>query len=259
MHSGPQVNLDRSLICISVVSHRQGAMINHLLEDLSKCSCIGHIFITQNVSESQILCPSILKDKVTVIKNERPQGFSANHNRAFTRVTTDFFAVLNPDVRLSEDPFPLLLRSLALTQAGVISPAVVNSKGTIEQSARKFPTPLMLLRKCFGSQCNDKNLPNNKITNADWLAGMFMIFPSDIFRNIGGFDEGYYLYYEDVDICARLWNQGSRVVYCPQVKILHDAQRASRRNFFYFIRHVSSMTRYFMKYHFVATRTPRSF
>jgi len=62
----------------------------------------------------------------------------------------------------------------------------------------------------------------------EWIAGMFMLFRSDAYRALGGFDEGYFLYYEDVDICRRLRRQGQGVLYEPRAEVIHDARRASR-------------------------------
>jgi len=62
---------------------------------------------------------------------------------------------------------------------------------------------------------------------------------------LGGFDEGFFLYYEDVDLCARLWRGGREVVLCPEVQVVHDARRASRRHLRHMRWHAASMARYF--------------
>jgi N-acetylglucosaminyl-diphospho-decaprenol L-rhamnosyltransferase len=82
----------------------------------------------------------------------------------------------------------------------------------------------------------------------DWVAGMCMFFDSAVFRALKGFDEGFFLYYEDVDICARVWRSGSVVVACPAASVTHDAQRASRRQWRHMRWHAQSMARYFWKY-----------
>ena len=72
-----------------------------------------------------------------------------------------------------------------------------------------------------------------------------MLFPSGIFERLGGFDERYFLYYEDVDICGRLRLQGHEVVLCPQAKVTHHAQRTSHRSVRYLRWHLTSMLRFF--------------
>lgn len=75
-----------------------------------------------------------------------------------------------------------------------------------------------------------------------------MLFRSEDFRRLQGFDEKFFLYYEDVDICARAWKSGMKVLACPSVSVIHDAQRASRRNLQHMKWHAASMMRYFWKH-----------
>ena len=75
---------------------------------------------------------------------------------------------------------------------------------------------------------------------------MCMLFRSETFRALGGFDERYFLYYEDVDLCRRAARRGLAVVYDPGVELIHDARRASRRNPRLALHHARSIARYFM-------------
>lgn len=79
-------------------------------------------------------------------------------------------------------------------------------------------------------------------------AGIFMLFSAKDFRAVDGFDEKYFLYYEDVDICARLWKAGRHVLACPKALVIHEARRTSRKNFHYMQWHMMSMARYFWKH-----------
>jgi GT2 family glycosyltransferase len=77
---------------------------------------------------------------------------------------------------------------------------------------------------------------------------MFMLFVAADYAALGGFDEDYFLYYEDVDLCVRLWCAGRRIVLCPQAAVLHAAQRASHRNLRHLAWHLGSMARYFIRH-----------
>jgi len=79
----------------------------------------------------------------------------------------------------------------------------------------------------------------------DWVGGMFMLFRSDLYKTLGGFDEGYFLYYEDIHLCARLRVAGMRVVLEPKAEIIHDAQRASHRDLRHAWWHATSILRFF--------------
>jgi GT2 family glycosyltransferase len=80
----------------------------------------------------------------------------------------------------------------------------------------------------------------------DWVGGMFMLLRRDVFETLGGFDERYFLYYEDVDLCARLWSAGMRVMQLRQVSVIHLARRSSHRSLRYLVIHLVSMSRYFL-------------
>jgi GT2 family glycosyltransferase len=124
---------------------------------------------------------------------------------------------------------------------------IVNPSGKIEDSARRFPTPVGILRKLLpGSRNLDYEIHGTPVF-PDWVGGMFMVFRSEIFHRVGGFDEGYFLYYEDVDLCWRLHGSGYRVVFVPSVRAIHDARRESHRQIRYLFWHARSMLRFFRK------------
>ena len=232
-------------ITLSVVSHRQNALVNLLLQDLER-HCAGRIrvLLTQNLPDATPLDTAALSCPSEVITNTEVKGFGANHNAAFARCDSPYFCVCNPDIRLRADPFPALLESLADRHAGAAGPLVRRSDGGIEDSARRFPTATTLLKKLFV----EKRVPDYATDlgplKVDWIGGMFMLFPSTTFRVVGGFDEAYFLYYEDVDLCRRLHAAGNSVVYDPRSEVVHDAQRASRRNSRLALLHATSALRF---------------
>lgn len=237
-----------SPITVSIVSHGQGGMVSALLDDLSRCAAVGRVLVTQNIPEPEIACPPSLRSRLVLIRNERPLGFGANHNQAFRQCATPFFAAVNPDIRIEQDPFPPLLDTLVAGGCGLAAPAVRNPDGGLEDSARHFPTPLALLAKLLKLGDGRYPVTGGVPMPVDWTAGMFMVFPAEVFRRLGGFDEGFFLYYEDVDICVRSWRAGCRVMLHPGAAVIHAAQRASRRNPRYMAWHFSSMARYFGKH-----------
>jgi hypothetical protein len=81
----------------------------------------------------------------------------------------------------------------------------------------------------------------------DWVAGMFVLFSALAYKKLEGFDENYFLYYEDVDICRRAHLLGLKIICCPEVTIVHHAQRASRKSIRHMCWHLESMRRYFCK------------
>jgi len=233
-------------VTISIVSHAHGSMVEALMQDLADCPEVGRVILTVNVPEREFQLPPTLTERTVILRNETPKGFGANHNAAFRHCDTPFFCVLNPDVRLQGNPFPALLVSLGGGIA-LCAPVVLSPCGEVEDSARYFPTFRNLFAKLMGwGDGRYQPVSSDRPLEPDWLAGMFMVFSSHAYAALGGFDEGYFLYYEDVDICARLWRSGRSLQVCQRVSVIHAAQRASRRNLRHTWWHLVSMTRYFL-------------
>lgn len=228
------------MVTVSVVSHGQNLLVNGLLQDLAQyCASAIELLITENVPDAHPLSqPGLL--------NAKPKGFGANHNAAFQRCCTPYFCVCNPDIRLRSDPFPALVQALQQARAGVAGPLVRRPSGQAEDSARRFPTAASLVCRLFHGGTGPDYPIDRGLLDVDWVAGMFVLFPSDAFRSIGGFDERYFLYYEDVDLCRRLHAAGRRVLYEPRSEVIHDARRASRRNPVLAMHHAKSGLRYLL-------------
>lgn len=235
-------------ISISIVSHLQGHLLTALLDDLKRCCNIYplEVLITLNLPEGMPFNAREYPFPVRVHANWYSMGFSANHNKAFKRSSGQLFCVMNPDIRINEEVFAVLHACLQDETVGVAAPIVVGASGAMEDSARRFPTPLRILCKALGGCRGGDYAVQDETVFPDWVAGMFMLFRREVFEKLGGFDERYFLYYEDVDLCARLRLQGYKVALCPAAKVVHHAQRSSHRNFKYMARHLTSMLRFFL-------------
>lgn len=221
---------------LSVVSHGQGALVQALLSDLANLAppLLAQVIVTRNIPEAPIRPPSDFPVPLRFIDNPHPKGFGANHNAAFSLARSGWFAVVNPDIRLPSDPFP------ALSQAGqggigLVAPQVIEVDGRTADSARALPTPLALLRRHLGV-AQDAAPPA-------WFAGMFVVVRREAFEAVGGFDDRYHLYCEDVDLCARLRLGGWLLRQAPEARVIHDARRASRRSLRHLAWHLESLAR----------------
>lgn len=235
------------MITISIVSHMQMELIVNLLDDIEKLcgSKKIEVILTLNINENLGLLNYSFP--LVVIKNDTAKGFGANHNQAFKLAKGQFFCVMNPDIRLNDDPFPALVNGLGVDAVGVIAPVILNDMNLIEDSARPFPSPISILFKLANKLFNSS--AKGRATSSEpyeWVGGMFMLFNAETYRDINGFDERYFMYYEDVDICARLTNMGKRVVLCEESNAIHLAQRASHRSIKHFRWHITSMLRFFL-------------
>ena len=225
---------------ISIVSHGQAEHCALLLADLAAHAApsIAKLILTQNVPGS--LPPlSGLPFPVEVIENTQPKGFGENHNHAFARVTTDYFAVMNPDLRIASDPFPALAERLADPSVGIAAPLVREASGTVADFARPLVSPWEVLRRRVSASVDPAQL-----ARPDWIAGMFLAFRRGAYADLQGFDTRYFLYCEDVDICARARLRGMHLAMAGDVSVTHLAQRESRRSLRYLWLHVSSLFRF---------------
>jgi N-acetylglucosaminyl-diphospho-decaprenol L-rhamnosyltransferase len=247
---------DAAGICLSMVSHGQAGLANLFLSDLGQCPELARTVVIENRPDTT---PITLPAGATRhLVNPVPMGFAHNHNQAFGHCEQPFFCVANPDIRLSANPFPGLLACFDDPRVGVVAPLVLNPAGQTEDNARYFPSPWNLLVKALGGpdgRYDTRQFQPGQAAPVEWAAGMFLLFRASAFRDVGGFDDKFHLYYEDVDICTRLWKSGWKVMLKPDVTVVHAAQRASRRNPQYTAWHAASMARYFFK-HF--GRLPRT-
>lgn len=242
------MSLSQPEVTVSVVSHGHGDMVWSLVGQLLACSEVSRIIVTLNIPEP---FPADRNDKVIVVKNDHPKGFGENHNAAFAFVNTGFYCVINPDIELTEDPFHALLHKLAGRFTGLVAPLVISGGGGVEDSMRPFLTPWTLAKRVLGLASGAYSLSKgDPAFMPDWVAGMFMLFRSEAYTKVGGFDERYFMYCEDADICTRLWKAGYKVVGCLSTSVIHNAQRASHRSFKHLSWHVRSMARYFWSHSF---------
>ena len=236
------------LISISVVSHLQSALVAQLLADID-AHCTGarlEVILTLNLEETLPFEMDRFSFPIKLIRNESAMGFGANHNQAFKHASGHYFCVMNPDIRLDRNPFDVLRACFLDSSVGLVAPLVLGEDGSIEDSARRFPTPRTILCKALGrGKVNDYVIGEEPL-HPDWVGGMCMLFLHSMFKRLGGFDERYFLYYEDVDLCARLRLLGYDVLLNPLARVTHHAQRTSRRSLTYLRWHLASMMRFFL-------------
>ncbi len=236
-------------VTVSVVSHGQSALVDVLLADLARCPEVVRVVLTHNIPEPAFNVPEFLAGRVDVLRNDAPKGFGVNHNAALRAARSEYVCILNPDIRFAENPFPALLECLRETSASLVAPRVLSPAGSLEDSARYFPTPGRLARKALWGDEGRFPVDEGAPSEPDWLAGMCMVLRTEAFQASGGFDEGYFLYYEDVDLCARLRAGGRSLAWCPRAAVIHDARRASRQKLRYMLWHARGMLRFFLKFH----------
>jgi N-acetylglucosaminyl-diphospho-decaprenol L-rhamnosyltransferase len=224
-------------VTVSVVSHDHGEMIQGLLAQL--CSTHGgwidHCIVTHNLPSAPIQPPPEgWPFRFTEVFNTEPIGFGANHNRAFTQCSSEFFCVLNPDVELSTpDLWAALVSQAEQPGTGVAYPLLMNADGTRQDNERETVTPGALLAR---------HLLNRRWRRVDWVSAAFWLVPSAVYKRMGGFDEGFFMYCEDTDFCLRVRLAGLELRRAD-VNVVHHAMRHSRKPGRHLAWHVRSLLR----------------
>jgi N-acetylglucosaminyl-diphospho-decaprenol L-rhamnosyltransferase len=181
-------------------------------------------------------------DELVVIRNlvdnPRPLGFAANANRGIARTSAPFIVVANPDTEAAPDAVGIL-REFAEShpRAGIFGPQLLNPDGTHQPSRRRFPTVggtivrRTPLRKLMNPDYHYYDDRPDQPVQPDWMLGAFLLLRRQMLDDLGGFDEGYRLYGEDIDLAYRAEKAGWERWYVPAARVTHVHARVSDRRF----------------------------
>lgn len=236
-------------ITLSIVSHGHAKMVLNFLDELNGESSLKGVKIILTINDGEVIdIPNYQNIEVVVVRNSSPKGFGENHNAAFKFCYTPWFGVLNPDLRLNEgEPFTKLADLCQHGQpkkVGLIAPMILDVQGKLEDSVRENLSPWSVIkRQLFGKLVIKEHAGHNDKTKFLWFGGMCLLINSAAFRDVGGFDERFFLYCEDYDLCARLHISGYKLLYSPNASIIHMAQRDSHRSTHHFFLHFASLLR----------------
>lgn len=175
-----------------------------------------------------------------ILENPVNRGFAAAANQGIRATAAPFVLLLNPDAEITGGSLAGLLKVAGeRPRTGAVGLLVRNPDGTIQPSARKVPGLLESLGHAFLGPAIPTNPFTRSYTMADWdraterevewISGSAMLLRREAFEAVEGFDEGYFMYVEDVDLCTRLREAGWTVVFSPEVEVVHEIGASSRR------------------------------
>jgi N-acetylglucosaminyl-diphospho-decaprenol L-rhamnosyltransferase len=232
-------------VCISIVSHGHQAHINEI--SLIKNLTGFNIILRENVPHSSRL----VQEKICYYQNLNKAGFSSNNNRNFEAAALeplDWFVICNPDVEVARGQVESLIEAAVYEGALVAAPLLWDDRteqpdDNVRPMVRLLPLLLSFLGLPKYSRYDPGELMEHR--TVDWASGAFLLVRADAFASVGGFDERFFMYMEDVDLCKRLTLSGQPVHYFPHVKIIHRAARDNRRlGSLAFWRHLHSLIRF---------------
>lgn len=257
---GPHVRLS-----VIIISYNTRLLIRRCLESLAAFGprCTVEVLVVDNASRDGSV--SMLEaefDWVRVLANRRNLGYAAAVNQGIEATASDYLLVLNPDIVVREGALDHMVEFLdAHTDVGLAGAKLLNTDATLQHSCRSFYTPktLLMRRTPLG-----KLFPNSPVIRhhllldydhaspraVDWVIGACMMARRSAVESVGGMDERFFLYFEDVDWCYRMSRQGWKVYYLPQAEMVHEHRRESARPRLSrsFWAHLGSMLRFYEKW-----------
>lgn len=216
--------------------------LSSLLSDLSGSGLTFNITVTDNDSRDRFAEEAAAKfPAVKILKQTDNLGFGKAHNLALNGAAAKYHFILNPDTRFL--PGQKTVRALydfmeAHPKIGLIGPKLVYPDGSLQYSCYRFPfflqpvfsrTRLGQTRrgKKFVDHYLMKDFDHRDIRPVDWVMGSAMFIRAAALEKVGGFDERYWMYAEDSDLCRRFWEAGYPVYYVPTVTLEHVHGRGS--------------------------------
>lgn len=216
-------------LTISIVNYNAGEYLLSCLESLEKVKneVEFDVFVIDNASTDGSLKKAREKyPEFNFILNKENLGFGKAHNIVLKKAKTPFVLVLNPDCKVFPGTLEYLIDFMEKNpDVGVCSPKIEKADGSLDlASHRGFPTPwasflYFVLNNDRFYHLTNRNI--NQTHEVDSIVGAFMLIRKNVLDKIGFFDEDYFLYGEDIDLCFRIKKEGFKVMYVPQVKIKH--------------------------------------
>ncbi len=181
----------------------------------------------------------------SVIAGHGNVGYGRGHNLAIQKAESRFHLVLNPDIDLDEQALVAALDFFAAhPDAGLLSPRIGDDQGQMQYLCRRYPTVLDLfvrgflpssMRSFFArrlARYEMRDIINERdiVWDPPIVSGCFMLFRTDVLKKLGGFDDRYFLYFEDYDLSLRT-HDAARIAYAPSVQVLHHGGGAARKGY----------------------------
>ncbi len=204
---------------------------------------------------------------VKIIDFQGNVGFGAGNNLAFAQAKGEYVMLVNPDLTVFPGEFEKLLSFAdAHPDIGFVGPQLLNPDRSLQRSFHRFPNPLIPLyrrtglgKTRWGKRAIDQYLMRDAdpqlVQDVDGLFGAAILIRRTVLERIGYFDEQFFMYFEDIDLCRRAWESGWRVTYAPVASFVHYHQRESEVKHIWNLltnrvvrEHIKSAFRYFWKY-----------
>jgi len=228
-------------LSLIVVHYRSRPALERLLASLREAepAPLREILVVNNSGDPVEDLLHGLPWPARVMTPGRNLGYARGVNEGIRAAREEQVLILNPDILVSAGSIETLMRCAEEhPRAGIVAPRLLNADGTLQLSARRFYTwkTLLLRRAPLGPYAaRSRALRDHLMADwdhadtrpVDWVLGAAMLARKRAIRDVGLMDERYFLYFEDVDWCQRMWRHGYEVLYCADATMVHEHARAS--------------------------------
>lgn len=231
-------------ISIIIVSWNVRELLKKCLESIYRFSAgldLEIIIIDNNSSDGTVDMVKKNFPKVKTLVNHNNLGFAAANNQGIKQATGDYILLLNPDTEIRKNAIKKTLDFIKTKErAGIVGCKHLNPDMTLQPSVRKFPRVLAVflilskvakifpnLSPVYKYLYKDFNYKYNQ--PVDQVAGSFMLIDKNLIREIGGFDEKFFIWFEEVDLCKRAKDALWEVWYFSQAEIIHHGGQSFKQ------------------------------
>jgi len=271
-------NLSCMDLSIIIVNYKSKHKLDVCLESIKASNLGGFSYETvviENNSGEDLSYLNNLYPDLRLIVSSKNLGMGGGNNLGIKEAKGDYVLILNPDTVLKSDAIYILLKYLKENQqVGLVGPQLLNSDGSLQLSCSRFPSFFIpVLRRTFlgeyfkniRERFTMSEINHDEIQPVDWLMGSCLMFKKKLPLADGTvchprFDDRYFMYFEDTDLCKTIINNGYQVIYNPRAVVVHDHARESAKNPWYVAIlkdkitwiHISSWLKYFLKWGFLS-------
>jgi N-acetylglucosaminyl-diphospho-decaprenol L-rhamnosyltransferase len=230
----PAVQQAAPRLSVVIVNYRQwentAALVRQVCDSAATRSGAAEVVVVDNHSPPHRLLHQLRRRPAVSLRRwGRNRGFSRAVNEGCRLSRGDWFLLLNPDVGITPGFIGSVLGladQLAATEpdTGIVGFRLHNADGSEQLSSGRFPTLAGTLASLVLARAKRKYQPIPAVERCPvaWVTGCCLLVRGECWRELGGFDEDFFLYYEDVDLCRRAWEQGWSVWYEPQLSVVHN-------------------------------------
>ncbi len=250
-------------LSVSIVSHNSCNDLRRLMPSLKKS--LKHIsseilLVDNNSDDGSVLFIKENYPEVFITENIERVGYGANQNKNLNIANGKYLLFMNADMVMLPDTLSILCEFMDNhADAGICSANVLNKDGTLQFLNKQYPSLFDLALRRFLPDFLEKRFENRlhyyemretgytSSVDIPFISGCFMFCRTSVIKAVGGFDEKFFLYFEDVDLCRKVQTR-AKTISCPDAKVIHKWERLSHKELKWFFIFLKSALRYFNKW-----------